>query len=183
MPRQGRRLVRKSLHHVAVGADRIHPVIHDLVLGLIEVSLKPALGHGHAHRVRNPLPEGASRGLHAGCHVVLRMPGSFRAELAESLNLRERKVIAGQVQHGVEQHGGVSGREHHPVPIRPARVCRVVSQNAVPQHIRDRSQPHRGSGMSTVCLLNRVDGQRADGVDAQLVKRRWLYGFKLLHIR
>ena len=167
-------LVRNSFHHVAVGADRIHAVIDDLVLGLIEVSRQPALGDGHAHRVRDPLPQRSGGRLYAGREVVLRMPGALGAKLAEALDLGERKVIAGQVQHRVEQHGGVSGGEHHAVAIRPVRIRRAIPQDAVPQHVGHRSQSHRGSRMSAVRLLHGVDGERANGVYAQLVERRGL---------
>ena len=182
MARQRRRLVRKSFHHVAVGADRVHPVIDNLVPGLIEVSRQPALGNRHAHGVRNPLSERSGRRLHAGRQVVFRMPRAFRAKLAEPFDLGEREVVAGQVQHRVEQHRGMSGGEHEPVAIWPVGVGRAIPQEAVPKHIRDWSQPHRGSGMSTVGLLNPIDGERANGIYAQLVERRRLRGFKLLHI-
>jgi len=48
-------------------------------------------------------------------------------------------------------------------------VDRIIAQKPLPQHISGRCRIHRGSRMAGICLLHRVDGQHADGVDRQLI--------------
>jgi hypothetical protein len=54
------------------------------------------------------------------------MAGRLTAPLAEALDLVERKIVAGQKQQAVQEHGTVSGRKDETVAIEPLRVARVV---------------------------------------------------------
>ena len=111
------------------------------------------------------------------------MPGRLGAELAERLDvvqadrrLPERLVVGvdrlrpGQVQQRVEQHRGVPGREHEAVAVGPDRVRRVEAQEALPERVGDRGHRHRRSRVAGVGLLDRVDRQRPDRVDAERVE-------------
>ena len=70
-----------------------------------------------------PCPSGPGGGFDAGGHVPLGMPGRFAAPLAETLDLVQRQIVAGQVQQAVEQHRTVAGRKHEAVAIEPAGIA------------------------------------------------------------
>ena len=98
------------------------------------------------------------------------MAGGLGAELAEALQLFHRKIVTGEMKHGVKQHGSVPVGEHKAVAIRPLGIARIVAQVALPQNISQRRQCHGRAGMAADRLLHRVHGEGADGVYAQLVK-------------
>src|SRR5689334_17287580 len=60
--------------------------------------------------------------------------------------------------------------ENKAVAIGPYGKFRIVAQKALPQDVRHRRQRHGSSRMSGVGLLHGIHGERADGVDAELVK-------------
>ena len=113
--------------------------------------------------------------------TVFRMAGGDAVELAEILDVVEahRRTIGdalpvdaphpGQVQQRIEQHTGMAGRQHEAVAVGPQRIGRVVAQKLLPQRIGDRRDAHRRAGMAGLRLLHGVDGERADGIDAQPV--------------
>ena len=83
-----RRLGGDALHQVAVGADREDVV----VAGLGAVTLaEELLGHRHPDRVAEALAERAGRRLDARRLDVLGVARRVRAELAELLDLVERR--------------------------------------------------------------------------------------------
>ena len=59
--------------------------------------------------------------------------------------------------------------EHEAVAVRPDRVGGVEAQEALPERVGDRGQRHRRPRVAGVRLLDRVDRQRPDRVDAELV--------------
>jgi len=75
----------------------------------------------------------------------------------------------GQMEHRIEQHRGVAIREDEAVAVRPDRVGGVEAEEALPERVGDGGHRHRRSGMARVRLLDRVDRQRANRVDAELV--------------
>ena len=182
MSGQRRYLVRDALHQVAIRADGVDAVIDDLVLAPIEVGRKPALGDGHADGVCDALSQGPRRGLDTGREVVLGMARALRAQLAKALDFGEREIVSGQVQHGIEQHGSVSGGEKHAVAVRPMRVRGAMPEEAVPEHVSHRGQPHGSARMSAIRLLDGINGESSDGIDAELVDCRGIGGCELLHI-
>ena len=163
-PGQRADLVRDPLHEAAVADERVGVVVDDLEARAVELLREQALGERHADRVREPLPERAGGRLDAGRDAVLRVSRRHRAELAEALQLRERQVVAGQVEQRVEQHRPVPVREHEPVAVGPLRVRRVVTEVPAPERDRDLGHAHRHAGMSGVCRLHRIHRERADGV-------------------
>src|ERR1051326_1594478 len=97
------------------------------------------------------------------------MSGRARAPLAELLQLVERHLrIAGQMEQRVEEHGGVAGGEDEAVAVRPVRRLRTVAQELGPEDEGEVGHPQRRAGMSGLRLLDGVDGEEADGIDAEL---------------
>jgi hypothetical protein len=50
------------------------------------------------------------------------------------------------------------------VAIRPGRIPGIVPQKVVPQHFSDICHTHGGARMATICLLDSVHTQDADGI-------------------
>src|SRR6185369_6057133 len=48
-------------------------------------------------------------------------------------------------------------------------IFRIVAEKTLPEQISHRRQGHRRSWMPGIGLLHRIHGERADGVDAELV--------------
>jgi hypothetical protein len=151
-----------ALHEAAVAGDHIGVVIDQLGS---EARGQHALGQRHANRIAEPLAQGASRGLDTWRMAVFRVARGAAAELAEVAQLLERHLgIAGQIEQRIKQHRAVAGREHEPVAVRPGGVGGVVFQEPREQdggHIR---HAHRHPGMAGIGLLDRIHGQRPDGV-------------------
>ena len=161
MPGERDRLVRNAFHQVAVGAEHIGVVVDDVA----ELRREVALGDRHADRVAEPLAERAGGGLDAGRLEILRMPWCVRAELAEVLDLIDRhRLVAEEIEHRIEQHRAVAGREHEAVAVRPLRIGRIEFQELGEQHGRDVGRAHRQAGMPGLRLLHRIHRQRPDGV-------------------
>ena len=163
------RLRRDALLEVTVGADAVGPVVDDLVPGPVELGRQASLGDGHAHGVGEALAQRTGGRLDAGGQAVLRVARGPRAQLAEALELLERQVVAGQVEHRVEQHAGVAGAEHEAVAVEPVGPRGGVLRKRGPQHVGHRRRAHGRTGVAAVGLLDRVDGQGADGVDGLLL--------------
>ncbi len=132
---------------------------------------QPAFGNGHAHGVGETLPERSGGGLDTGSQSVFGMARSFTLPLAKTFQFIKRKVVAGQMQHAVKQHRGMSPGQHEPVAIGPGRVAGIVTQELFPEPISNRGQSHRGARVTGVGLLYPVHRQRADRIDTKLVDR------------
>src|SRR5579864_7021761 len=96
---------------------------------------EPLLGNSHSHARGDALTKGASGCLDTRRPVVLGMPSGLAVELPEAFDvfkcycwLPHFFVIAvdclrlREVQHGPEQHRGVTVRKHEPIAIRPDRI-------------------------------------------------------------
>ena len=86
---------------------------------------------------------------------------SWRKRFSSSIVM---PVEAGEVQQRVEQHRAVAGRQHEAVAVGPVRVGGVELQELREQHRGDVGHAHRQAGMAGLRLLDRVHGERADGV-------------------
>jgi hypothetical protein len=64
----------------------------------------------------------------------------------------------------------VARREHETVAVEPVGVCGTVLEVSVPENERQRRTAQRHSWVTGVRLLDRVYGEAADGVDAELVE-------------
>ena len=155
-----RGFVADALHEVAVAADAEH-----VVVAHARHRSAPA---GASRRSRCPtafgdaLTERAGRDLDALRVAVLGVAGRARAPLAELAEVVELEAEAGEVEHRVEQHRRVAGREHEPVAVGPVRRRRVVLHDPRPQHVGERRQRHRRAGVAGVRLLHRVHREAAD---------------------
>ena len=71
--------------------------------------------------------------------------------------------------------------EYKAVTVGPARVRRVVPQVAVPKHLGDIGHAHWGARVAGFGLLDRIDGQHADGIcHLPRMFGRWLVHFDAL---
>src|SRR4051794_15919791 len=99
------------------------------------------------------------------------MAGGRRADLAEVLDVLERERIAGQVEHRIEEHRRVAGAEDEAVAVGPVGVRGVVLHHARVEQVSERREAHRGPWMTRIGLLDGVDRERPNRVDAELVER------------
>ena len=171
--------VGDALHQAAVAGDRVDVEVEEVraVAGAL-----PLGGDRHPDRGGDALAERAGGRLDAGGPAVLGVAGSARVELAEAFDVLERnggvaddlvvgvdRLDPGQVEQRVEQHRGVAGGEHEAVAAGPDRVGGVEAQEALPERVGDGRERHRRPRVAGVRLLDRVDRERPDRVDAELV--------------
>ncbi len=97
-------LVRDAFHETSVAEEDVGHVVNHAEARPVEALCQHFFGQRHAHRVGEPLPQRAGRGLDAGEFAGLRMTGGLGVQLAEALDLVERENVARQVQQRVQQH-------------------------------------------------------------------------------
>ena len=168
---QRRRFRGDALHEVAVARDRVGVVVDDRRGRVVEACRRgSASATAMPTALPKPWPSGPGRGLDPRGVAVLGVPRRAAAELAEALEVVERQAVAGEVEHAVEQHAAVAGRQDEAVAVGPLGVRGVVLEVAGPQHVRHGGEAHRHAGVAGVGLLHGVDRQKADGVDAGLLE-------------
>jgi hypothetical protein len=64
----------------------------------------------------------------------------------------------------------VTIRKHKAIAIRPNRILRIETEDTIPKDVDERSKGHRGTGVSGMGLLNGINRERADRIDAQLIE-------------
>ena len=74
------------------------------------------------------------------------------------------RLVAGEIQQRIEQHRAVAGRQHEAVAVGPVGSLGIEFQEVGEQHGGDVGHAHRQAGMAGIRLLDRIHGQRADGV-------------------
>ena len=124
--RPGAGLVGDAFHEAAVTEEHIGVMVDDRMFGGVEAGGQHLFGQGHAHGGRDALSQGTGGHLHAGGHVALRVAGGAGAQLAEVADVVHAQVVTGEVQHGIEQHGGVTVGQHEAVSIHPAGIGGIV---------------------------------------------------------
>ena len=132
----------------------------------VEAGRHVGLADGKPHGIRDPLAQGA-RGDFDPVVPPLGVPGREAVPLAELLDLGKRQFIARQVQQRIEKHGAVPARQDKAVAVGPAGVCRVEAQVPRPQDVGHRGRAQRQARVARFRLLDGVDGEHADGVDAK----------------
>ena len=184
-----RRLAADALHHVAVAAQCVNVVVEHVAARAVVGGGEPGFSGRHSDAGRDTLAKRTGRGLDTRGPAVFRMAGAAAACLAKAPQIgerhrestrplalpfitRARRSDTAQIEQAVEQGRCVAHREHEAVAVRPLRVVRVVAQKTLPQAIGGGRRAHRRARMAGVGLLNRIDGQRAQGVDAQKVGSR-----------
>src|ERR1700746_2438870 len=113
------------------------------------------------------------------------MTWSLAAELTEVTNIVERncglseslvccihRTSAAEVEHGPQQHRGMSVGQYEPIATRPNGILRIETHHSVPERIDQRRQCHRRSRMPRFGLLDCVHRQRANAIDRQLIQLR-----------
>jgi hypothetical protein len=162
--RQRAYLVGDSLHQAAIAAERIGVVVDDGEAGAVEFIGKELLRERHADRIRHSLAERAGRGLNTQREVVLGVTRGLAAQLPERLQVLDLEGVAGQIKQGIQQHRAVPVGQHEAVAIDPARVARVVPEEAPPQDLGDVRHAHGHARVARIRPLHGVHGQCADGV-------------------
>ena len=120
--------------------------------------------------LRDALTERPGRDLDTLGVAVLGVARRARAPLAELAEVVELEPEPGEVQHRVEQHRRVAGRQHEAVAVGPVGIGRVVLHHARPQHVGERRERHRRARVTGVRALHRVHRERAHDVDRPLVE-------------
>ena len=141
-------LVRNAFHQAAVAEEGIGMVVDDLKARPVEGRRQMTLGEGEADRIGDALAQRAGRRLDTEACVALGMAGRMRAHLPEMLDVLDRQRIAGQMQHGVEQHRTVAIGQNEAISVGPARIRRTVAQEIVPEHLGDIRHAHRHARMA-----------------------------------
>ena len=180
---------RYAFHHVAVAADRIDVVVEYRKTRTIEVPSQPACGERHAHRIAAALPERTGRRLDTAGQTVLRVAGTFAAELSKPPDIVDRDggrplpllfavycFHAAEMEHGIEQHRGMAIGKHEAVSIGPGWIVGIKTQKALPQRVNHRRQGHWRPRMAGVGLLNGIHREGANGVYAKLIGRGAVFG-------
>ena len=183
MAGQRGRLRADAFHQAAVAADRVDVVVEQVEAGPVVAAGQPLARDRHADAGGDPLAQRTGRRLDAGHPVIFRVPRRLAVELAEVADVVERdrrlaqafvlgvdRLGAGEMQDRPQQHRGMAVRQDEAVAIGPDRILRIEAHDPVPQRIDQRRQRHRRAGMARLGLLDRVDGQRADRVDRQLIE-------------
>jgi len=172
------RFAGDPFHEIAVAADHIDVEVENREICPVVARRQPARRHCHADAIAASLAERSCGGLHAGSVPVFRMAGGNAVDLTELLDIVEadggfradliclEAAHPRQVQHRIQQHGGMPGREHKTVAVGPQRVSGIVTEKLLPQRIYHGGQGHRRARMAGIRLLHRVDGERANGIDA-----------------
>lgn len=99
---------------------------------------------------------------------MFRVTGRLAVPLAEVAEILQGDVIPCQVKETVKKHGAVAGGKDETVPVRPQGIGGIVFEMPGPE---DETQGGRSHGEARVARpgpLNRVHGEKTDGVDAFL---------------
>ena len=144
LERAGQRagLVRDAFHQAAVAGEHPGVVIDDVVLVGVVAGGQQFFGQRHADAIGQALPQRAGGGFHARRVLALGVARRHGMELAEVLELFHRQVVAGQVQHAVEQHRAVTVGDDEAVAVPPVGVGRVVLVVVVEEHFGDVGHAH-----------------------------------------
>ena len=170
------RLGCHALHQIAVADDRVDLIIHHLIIGTVITCGKVPFRNCHPDAVGETLTQRSGGCFDPRRMAVLGMPRRLAPPLTEVFEIVECQVVAGQVEQAVEEHATMAGGEDKTIPVIPGRVRRVVFQVAHPEDVRHGRCPHRQAGVARLCLLNGVDGQGANRIDAELIEFRGCLG-------
>ena len=166
VPRDRGGLAGHPLHEVAVAGECPHPMIHDRVVGPVEVIGEKTLRDSHPDGVGEPLPQWAGCRLHAGGMPALGVAGCAGSPLPEVPDFLQREIVPAQVQQGVEQHRGMPAGKHEPIAVGPLGITRIMTEKTAPEHVRGGREGHRRAGVPGLSLLYRIHREGANRVDA-----------------
>ena len=79
-------------------------------------------------------------------------------------------VIASEMEHSILEHGAMTSREHKAVPVQPIRILGIILHGLVPEDIAHRSTAHGHSRMAGLGLVDGIDGNETNSVDALVLE-------------
>ncbi len=145
-----------ALHETAVTAECIGAVVHDLIVRTVENAGQMLLGSSHADSHGETGAQRSCGGFDTDGVTVLGMTRCERAELAELHQVLLLQTKLEKVQQRVEQHGAVAAGENETIPILPGRILGIYLQMVSPELIGHGSRTQGKTGMTGLCLLNRI---------------------------
>ena len=109
---------------------------------------QPTLSHRHAYTGGHSLTEWTRSRLDAGRPAIFGMTWTFAMELAEMPNVikldreftqafifRIHGFDAYEMKHAIEQHRGMTSREHKAITVHPDGVFRIKAQQTLPETV------------------------------------------------
>src|SRR5699024_4588870 len=100
---------------------------------------------------------------------VLGVSGRHRTPGTQRLDVIQADVVTGEIQLDVLGQARMAARQNKPVPADPGGVCRIMTHEALIDHVCRRRQTHGGARMPVADVLYRVGGQYSDRVDGTTV--------------
>ena len=146
-------------------------VVDDSVAIAVELGSEGFLCQRHPDGVGDALPQRPGRGLDAGGIAIFRVARRLAVELAELFQIFNGKFVPGEMQEGIDQHRAVPVGQHEPVAIGPVRIRRVMSHQAVPEHLCDIRHPHRRTGVTRFRCLDGIHSEGTNGVGQFSLRR------------
>ena len=168
-PRAG--LVRYALHQTAIAQKDPGMVINNGVPLAIELGRQRFLCQRHPDGIRDTLPQRPGRGLDTGGVAIFWVAWRLAMELPELFQVFGGEFISGEMQQGIDQHRAVAIGQHEPVAVGPIRIRRVVSHQAIPQHLGNIRHTHRRTGVTRFRYLDGVHGKGTNGVGQFSLRR------------
>ena len=153
-----------TFHHAAIAQEHVGVVVYDVVAFTVELGCQDLFGQGEAHGVGDTLAEWASGGLDAWGVAIFGVARGAAVQLAETFEVIDGDVVAGQVQQRVDQHRAVAVGQHEAVAVGEFRVARVVLQVIAPKHFGDIRHAHGGTWVAAVGLLHGIHAEGTNGV-------------------
>src|SRR5262245_60366256 len=111
-----------AFHQVTVADDSIGKVIDDLESRLVVAGGQIGFGDGHPDPAAKTLTERSCGSLYSRSYAALGMAGCPALPLPETLNFLQRQIVTCKMEHAIDQHGGVAGREHEAISIKPRGI-------------------------------------------------------------
>ena len=164
------RFVRDAFHQVAVAADAVGVVIDNVEAGLVVDRGQMLLRDAHSPTdMARPCPSGPvvtstpSVSPRSGC------PGVIDSHCRNCCRSSMRHLVAGQVQHAVQQRRSMPVRKHKAVAVRPVRVRRIVPHVLVEEQVRNRSVAQRRARVAALGLVHGVYSKKTKCINRKLI--------------
>jgi hypothetical protein len=105
---------------------------------------------------------------------VLELDREFAQRFVFGLN----SLHASEMQHGIEPHRGMPVGQRKAIAIGSDRIVGVEPEKTLPQDIDHRCKCHGRARMTGSGLLHGIDRKGATSIDAKLIDRAILFGFR-----
>ena len=173
MPGKADGFLADALHQAAVAGDYPSAVIDKIVT---ENGIQVALGHRHADRHCQPLPQRPGGGFNAGKLEIFGVAGAGTAELAKVPDVFDRRAsIAGQVKQRIQQHRAMAGGQDEAIAIGPIGPAGIELQMPCEQRSGGICHTHRHAGMAGIGGLDSIHCQGPDGICHDAVIGHWCW--------